>query len=142
MVAIALATSGGAAVPAAGVNCQGTDGKFSGRGATFQKRAMDAFIAGYTADVCGNVSDTFSGNDMVSYNVYDGVTAPVLTGSGFGRKAMICRTDAFGGTDGPYNNAQLAALNGDPHAQANLDVIFGGTPGSRNGQTAVTTGFE
>src|SRR5262245_45738412 len=138
VLAVALATSGGAAVPAAGVNCQ-TDGKFSGRGATFQKRAMDALIAGYTVDVCGNVPDGPSGNDLVQYNKYDAASPdPVLTGSGYGRKAMICRTDGYGGTDGPYNVAQLAALNGDPHAQGTLDTISGGTPGSRNCQSTAT----
>jgi ABC-type phosphate transport system substrate-binding protein len=141
LIAIAFATSGGATVPAAGINCQ-ADGKFSGRGATFQKRAQDAFNAGYTADVCGNVSDTASGNLMTQYNVYDGVApAPVLTGSGYGRKAAICRADAFAGTDVPYSTAQVLALDGDPHAQANLDVIFGGTAGTRNCQSATGTGF-
>jgi ABC-type phosphate transport system substrate-binding protein len=144
-IAIVFAASGGATVPGNGINCQ-SDGKLGGRGATFQKRAQDAFNAGFTNDVCGNVSDTNSGNNMVSYNVYDGgnggpFNTPTLTGSGYGRKAQMCRTDAFSGTDVPYNTAQLLALNGDPHAQANLDTIFGGTAGTRNCQSATGTGF-
>jgi ABC-type phosphate transport system substrate-binding protein len=144
-IATVFATSGGATVPANGINCT-VDGKFGGRGATFQKRAQDAFNAGFTADVCGNVADANSGNNMASYNVYDGGNGgpnntPTLTGSGYGRKAMMCRTDAFAGTDVPYNTAQLLALNGSPTAQANYDVIFGGTPGSRNCQSATGTGF-
>jgi ABC-type phosphate transport system substrate-binding protein len=133
LVAIVFVTSTGATVPSNGINCTALDGKFGGRGATFQKRAQDAFNAGFTADVCGNVADSKSGNNMVSYNVYDGGNggpdnSPTLTGSGYGRKAMMCRTDAFAGTDVPYNNAQLAALNGDPTSQANYDTIFGTGP--------------
>jgi ABC-type phosphate transport system substrate-binding protein len=144
-IGIVFVASGGATVPANGVSCQ-AGGKVGGRGATFQKRAQDAFNAGFTSDVCGNVADTNSGNNMVSYNVYDGgnggpFSTPTLTGSGYGRKAMMCRTDAFAGTDVPYNTSQLLALNGDPHAQSNYDVIFGGTPGSRNCQSATGTAF-
>jgi ABC-type phosphate transport system substrate-binding protein len=111
LVAIAFVSTSGATVPSSGVNCA-ADGKFDGRGATFQTRAQQAFIAGFTADVCGNVSDSRS-NDMVEYNVYDGVGAtPNLTGSGYGRKAASCRTDAFSGTDIPYNVAQITSLDG------------------------------
>jgi ABC-type phosphate transport system substrate-binding protein len=139
VLAIVFATSGGATVPPNGVNCQ-MDGKISGRGATFQTRAQQAFIAGFTADVCGKVTDTASGDNMVQYNTYapqnsDNTGTVALTGSGYGRKATLCRTDAFGGTDGPYSNSQLAALRGDPHTQANLDTIFGGTAGTRNCQS-------
>jgi ABC-type phosphate transport system substrate-binding protein len=136
-LAVALAASGGAVPPPAGVNCA-ADGKFSGRGATFQKRAQDVFIQGFQEDVCGVVADTASGNGMAQYNVYDGITAPVLTGSGYGRKATMCRTDAFAGTDVPYNMAQLAAMNGDPQAQSNRDVILGA---GNNCQAATGTGF-
>src|SRR5262249_60054370 len=86
--------------------------------------------------------DTASGNDMVQYNAYNPATSDgnplpggaslALTGSGFGRKATICRTDAFGGTDSPYNNNEIAALRGDPHAQANLTTIFG-SPSAEEG---------
>jgi ABC-type phosphate transport system substrate-binding protein len=150
LVAIVFVTSTGATVPTNGINCTALDGKIGGRGATFQKRAQDAFNAGFTADVCGNVSDAKSGNNMVSYNVYDGGNGgpdntPTLTGSGYGRKAMMCRTDAFAGTDVPYNNNQLTALNGDPTSQANYDVIFGtgNPPGSShfNCQSATGTAF-
>jgi ABC-type phosphate transport system substrate-binding protein len=112
LFAIVFAGTTGASVPTAGVNCQ-VDGKIAGRGATFQTRAQQAFLAGFTADDCGAVPDAFSGNDMVSYNVYDGVSAtPNLTGSGYGRKSASCRTDAFGGTDIPYNVSQITALDG------------------------------
>jgi ABC-type phosphate transport system substrate-binding protein len=117
VLSIAFTSSGGAAV-APGVLCQ-ADGKISGRGATFQARAQNALIAGFTNDVCGNVPDNPpnpgnpaapAGNNMAEYNVYTpgGTT---VTGSGYGRKAMACRTDAYGGTDVPYNSNQLQNLD-------------------------------
>lgn len=113
VAAVVFATAGGAAVPPAGVNCS-ADGKISGRGATFATRAWVAFSAGFQDDVCGSVPDA-QGNTMVLYN---NPTANAggsgLTGSGKGQEATSCRSDAFGGTDIPYDQATLATLNGAP----------------------------
>ena len=101
-------TSGLGVAPATGVNCQ-ADGKINGRGATFQKVAADTFANGFTADVCGPVPGGAAGNNMVIYN-YPGIG----TGSGQGQRATICRTDAFGGSDIPYDNATKALFDGPP----------------------------
>jgi ABC-type phosphate transport system substrate-binding protein len=108
-----FAGTAGAAAPAAGVACA-QDGKVNGRGATFALTAWNTFADGYRDDVCGAVTNTpadAAGNRMVIYNTYT-----TLTGSGNGRKAASCRTDAFGGSDAPYSDAQLAQLRGAPGA--------------------------
>jgi ABC-type phosphate transport system substrate-binding protein len=101
------------AAPPTGVACQATDGKISGRGATFQTKAQNALIAGYTSDVCGPVANQFTGDpagsNMIAYN-YSGATGH--TGSGEGLKAASCRTDAFAGSDIPYFQADLTQLWG------------------------------
>jgi ABC-type phosphate transport system substrate-binding protein len=104
-------TIGTATAPATGVNCQ-ANGKINGRGATFQKAAQDVFAAGFAADVCGSVTNTpadAAGSNMVIYN-YPGIG----TGSGQGQRATICRSDAFAGTDVPYDNATKALFDGPP----------------------------
>ena len=102
-----------AAAPPVGTACQASDGKISGRGATFQTVAQQTFIAGYKEDVCGPVPSQGANdpapNDMVTYNYPDAVAASA-TGSGNGRSAADCRTDAFAGTDSPYSNTQLTQL--------------------------------
>lgn len=110
--------------PAVGTACQ-QDGKISGRGSTFQTNALNlVLIAGYTNNVCGpvggatNLAPGYGGTDpagsnMLAYNYSEGGTA-VKNGSGAGIAAMECRTDPFAGTDLPYNNTQLAAMNGAP----------------------------
>lgn len=97
----AFPAGGSATAPAAGVSCA-PDGKISARGATFQTLAQTTFSNGYTADICGSVLGGPNTN-MVVYNTYT-----TLTGSGAGQTATICRTDAFGGTDIPYDNATKA----------------------------------
>jgi ABC-type phosphate transport system substrate-binding protein len=123
--------------PSFGANCQ-PDGKISGAGSTFQTNAiLSAFSLGYQNDVCGaqpNVSglnSLYNGTDpsiftvvgssttvsgMVGYNYTDGTATP--NGSGAGLNHISCRTDMFGGTDLPYNAAQLTNVNGAPGAQA------------------------
>jgi ABC-type phosphate transport system substrate-binding protein len=96
---LAFAGTSLAAAPPTGAACQAADGKISGRGATFQTRAMTAFIAGYTSDVCGPVAtDAASGTNMLVYN-----QTGKPNGSGQGQVATSCRLDAFGGTDIPYD---------------------------------------
>jgi ABC-type phosphate transport system substrate-binding protein len=124
VITVVAASTGSATVPSAGINCQ-TDGKISGRGATFAGKAQTAFIGGFTADVCGNVpaqaGDTFTGNNMVTYN-YD-----PDTGSGAGQKAESCRHDIFGGSDIPYDENTLNnQLNAAPGATGGC-VAYGGT---------------
>jgi ABC-type phosphate transport system substrate-binding protein len=118
VLAVVFVVVGGAAVPPSGVNCQ-ADGKISGRGGTIQERAQGAFSAGFNADACGNVPDSpanpgsppaSAGTNMVEYDEYTpgGI---MVSGSGYGLKAMACRTDAFGGTDIPYSTNQLQTLD-------------------------------
>jgi phosphate transport system substrate-binding protein len=104
-----------AATPNAGAACQGADGKVGGRGATFQTNATRALITGYTNDVCGVVAGggTDFGNNMLAYN-YANAVSNSGTGSGAGQKATSCRTDAFAGTDIPYDQNTLNQLNGAP----------------------------
>jgi ABC-type phosphate transport system substrate-binding protein len=136
-LSIAYAGTGGAAPPTTGNTCI-ADGKITGRGATFQTRAQQAWAAAFTRDVCGNVTDAAAGNDMVLYNGYNPPSAAgaQLTGSGFGQKAMSCRTDAFAGTDIPYDNATLKQLNEVPGS-----VPIGGATNNCSASAATATGF-
>jgi ABC-type phosphate transport system substrate-binding protein len=112
----AMAAPAMAAQPG-GAACQPTDGKISGRGSTLQGNLMTLYINGYANDVCGVVAAQFAGDPspvtvggtafpsggMISYN-YPSAANAGARGSGEGLAAMACRTDAFGGTDIPYNN--------------------------------------
>jgi ABC-type phosphate transport system substrate-binding protein len=110
--------------PASGTACQASDGKISGRGATFQTKAQQALIAGYTSDVCGPVtSDADAGTNMLVYN-YSAAASAGATGSGAGQKAASCRTDAFSGTDVPYDQATLTSLNGAPGGLGGCAITF------------------
>jgi ABC-type phosphate transport system substrate-binding protein len=121
----AFAGIGYADQPPTGVACaaQGaatTEGKVSGRGASFLKRAMDGFIDGYRVDVCGSVaSDPGSGVNML---VYNGSNTTGATGSGQGIETSICRKDAFAGSDIPYDAGSFAAMNGTPGTGLNCAV--------------------
>lgn len=119
----ATAPASFAAAPAVGTNCQ-LDGKISGRGSTFQKNALaSALISGYTSDVCGPTGSSSNlqggyatdpaGQSMIAYN-YSQAGNSVGNGSGAGLTAMECRTDAFAGTDLPYNSSQLTRMNSAP----------------------------
>jgi ABC-type phosphate transport system substrate-binding protein len=129
-----LAGSAHAAQPG-GVACQATDGKISGRGATFAKQAWQLFITSYRDDVCGAVADVSgtaslknsrpddpAGTSMLAYNYTNS-----QTGSGQGRTSQLCRTDAWGGSDGPYSNSQLTSMNGAPSPAASCPSAFGST---------------
>jgi ABC-type phosphate transport system substrate-binding protein len=123
-----FADTGLAAVPPTGLNCVASDGKISGRGATFQERAQQAvFAPAYRDDYCGNVAEQFAGdpagNGMVTYN-YDAAKKGSATGSGNGLKAASCRTDAFSGTDIPYTNASLKQLNEKAGATEGCGIGF------------------
>src|SRR5262249_6470344 len=121
LASVALIGAGSASVPQSGVNCA-LDGKISGRGATFQTRAQTAFANGFRDDVCGKVTDP-NGDNMVIYN-YD-----ATTGSGAGQRGASCRTDAFSGSDIPYDTATLAQLNSAPGSITGGCAAFGAFTG-------------
>src|SRR5262249_4810413 len=127
LACLALADASSAAVPG-GNACVASDGKINGRGATFQKKLVLAFGSAYREDVCGetgtgSTENGEAGNTMVAYN-YPAAETAGLTGSGNGIKAASCRTDAFAGSDKPYNNAQLKELNGAPGATGGCVIGF------------------
>jgi ABC-type phosphate transport system substrate-binding protein len=115
-----------AAAPA-GVDCQASDGKISGRGSTYQIVLQETYAKDYSEDFCGSVAEQYAGDPaghtMVAYN-YPSATAASATGSGNGIKAASCRTDAFGGTDTPYSRAQLEQLNGVAGATGGCSIAF------------------
>jgi len=127
-VVVGLAAFGGsllsaqasfAAAPAAGINCQSTDGKINGRGSTYQTRAQGDFWLAYQSDICGPIAsqgsnDTTVAGNMGVYNYSSTSAGSGFTGSGNGLKAANCRTDAYAGTDLPYSEAELAGLDGTP----------------------------
>jgi len=110
----AMAAPAMAAAPG-GAACQASDGKISGRGSTLQANAITAFITEYGTSVCGTVAAQYSGDpagtSMLTYN-YPTATAAGARGSGEGLAAMACRTDAFGGTDIPYNDGSSTPATG------------------------------
>lgn len=127
-----------AAIPG-GIACQSADGKISGRGATFAKQLWERLINEYRDDICGAVANstglqngttvdpagstnTLAPNAMLVYNYTNS-----QTGSGQGRTSQQCRTDAFGGSDGPYSTTQYTALNGAPLAAAACPPVTGTT---------------
>jgi ABC-type phosphate transport system substrate-binding protein len=114
---LVFVSTSSAAVPG-GVACQPTDGKISGRGATYQNEAELDFIAAYTSDYCGNVAEQFAGDpagsNMLVYNYPAAEAGNTYTGSSQGLIAASCRTDAYAGTSLPYTQAQLLELNSTP----------------------------
>jgi ABC-type phosphate transport system substrate-binding protein len=111
-----VATTG--ATNPGGSSCDPVGGQINGRGATFQTNAQLAFSQGYTNDVCGPAV-----GQMVQYN-YAAAVGAGATGSGNGQKAASCRTDAYAGTDIPYDEATLALLNGTPGATGGCAITF------------------
>jgi len=105
-----------AAAPEKGLACNATEGKISGRGASYQAHA-EAFFAGlYETDFCGATPGSptdAAGNTMVAYN-YSPAEADKQTGAGAGIKAASCRTDAYAGDSLPYTEAQYTELNEAP----------------------------
>jgi ABC-type phosphate transport system substrate-binding protein len=137
VASIVFAGGGSAAPPTSGNACT-SDGKIFAIGATFQTRAQQAWASQFEADVCGsqtNANDASAGTtagQMVSYNQY--APFPSINGSGYGRKAILCRAADFAGTDTPFDNATLQQLN-----QSNPHQIFlnGGVPDA--GATAIVS---
>ena len=60
---------------------------------------------------------TYNQDQMVAYN-YPAAQDKSGTGSGQGRVAISCRTDAFSGSDIPYTMADFTNIDGAPGAQA------------------------
>jgi ABC-type phosphate transport system substrate-binding protein len=125
---LVLADAGSAAVPPSGLGCVEADGKISGRGSTFQKVLVTSLAGLYRDDVCGPTGTATTekgaaGNTMVAYN-YPAAEGASATGSGNGIKAASCRTDAFSGTDKPYNKKQLEELDGVPGATGGCAISF------------------
>jgi ABC-type phosphate transport system substrate-binding protein len=146
-----FAAGAGPKPPLPGSDCQ-TDGKISGRGSTFQTNAVNkSFVVTFQqVGPCGTtqpnsaVSTGYTGTppngaggantdpvgrtplagnpvaSMIAYDAYQGVSP----GSGAGLEGLSCRTDAFVGTDKPYSQADLTAIDGAPGTMA------GGTPPS------------
>ncbi len=124
-----LVTAGSAlAAQPGGVACQPTNGKISGRGSTYQTNALSLWWTAYNNEFCGGVATQYSGDpagaNMGTYNYPAAVTASV-TGSGNGLKGANCRTDAFWGTDIPYNEAQLTALDDAPGNTEQTSLVPG-----------------
>jgi hypothetical protein len=102
-----------AAVPPTGLNCVASDGKISGRGASYQAHSEAAFAQAYRDDFCGATPgspEDVAGNTMLAYN-YPAAEAASATGASAGLKAASCRTDAFAGDSLPYTVAQLKELD-------------------------------
>ena len=124
---LVLAGTSEAAVPPTGLNCVASDGKISGRGASYNAHAEVAFAQAYRDDFCGNVAEQYAGdpagNEMVAYN-YAAAEAASATGASAGLKAASCRTDAYAGDSLPYSEAQLAELNGAVGATGGCKLTF------------------
>jgi ABC-type phosphate transport system substrate-binding protein len=100
-----------------GQDCQSTDGKISGRGATYQNGAETELANAYSEYFCGSVAEQFpgdpAGSDMVIWN-YPSAESNNLTSSSKGLLAASCRTDAYAGSSSPYTQVQLEKLDGTP----------------------------
>lgn len=116
-----------AGVPPSGLNCVASDGKISGRGASYQAHAETAFAQAYSQDFCGNVAEQYAGDPagtgMVAYN-YPEAEKASATGASAGLKAASCRTDAYAGDSLPYTEAQLTELDGAPGATKGCTLAF------------------
>jgi ABC-type phosphate transport system substrate-binding protein len=119
-----------AGTPPSGTNCQSTDGKIDGRGATYQEEPQQTLLTkSFTLHDCSKeVPLQFAGDPaggaMVTYN-YPSAKEHSVTGSGAGIKAMECRTDDFAGSDVPYEQSQLHTLNGPPLAAGECTIAAG-----------------
>lgn len=121
-----LADVSAAAVPPEGLNCVAADGKINGRGATFQLKLQENLAAQYRDDFCGNTKkepEDPAGNTMIAYNYPEAAKAEA-TGSGAGLKAASCRTDAYAGSDKPYNRTQLKELDEAPGKLGGCAITF------------------
>ena len=73
--------------------------------------------SGVDASQGGVPLPTYNQDQMVAYN-YPAAQDRSGTGSGQGRVAISCRTDAFSGSDIPYTMADFNNIDGAPGAQA------------------------
>jgi len=122
VVAVVFAASGSAGPPQAGSSCQPsggtTGGKIEGRGATFQFVAQMTWINGFRDDECGPVGSDVGSKEVIYNDAFNisgtgSTQGPSgLTGSGKGQQAASCRTDAYSGSDIPYDTNTLGQLNG------------------------------
>ncbi len=122
-LALGLAAFGGSLVTASsalanapgGTACNPTDGKIDGWGSSYQANAETLWFNAYNSEICGNVTAEGSSDptpvNMGDYN-YPTAASASLTGSGNGLKGANCRTEDYWGSDTPYNEAQLTALDG------------------------------
>jgi hypothetical protein len=134
---LATASPSYALYPRQGAACQ-TDGKIDGVGSTLAANLQNnALIQGYTQDECGYVGAATNLNTtnqsggtawsadptltatspalpggMIAYNWTTQDSLKSDNGSGEGLEAMQCRIDEFGGSDIPYAEGMLDALNG------------------------------
>jgi len=119
-VTLGLAAFGGSLVTASaalanapgGVACAPSDGKIDGYGSTYQTNAQALWWPAYGSEICGSTTNTpadVAGGNMGIYNFNSS-----FTGSGSGIIGANCRSAAYQGTDLPYNEAQLTALDGAP----------------------------
>jgi ABC-type phosphate transport system substrate-binding protein len=146
VLALAFAGSAGAGIPL-GQSCN-SDGQIAGGGATLQTRAQVAWIQGYTNDFCGFVSGgpafvNSPANSMVIYNGINDNSQSInsINGSGAGLNLISCRAVPFAGTDTPYNNANLTALDANPGGELGTPPAwYPGTPAHCSGST--TPGLE
>jgi ABC-type phosphate transport system substrate-binding protein len=109
-----------------GQGCNPTDGKISGRGTTNQNSLQSVLAQGYRDDVCGPTEGSAgnpAGNTMVAYNYPEAVSGNG-TGSVAAQQAASCRTDAFGGSDVPYEEATLTTLDGAPGALGGCGITW------------------
>jgi ABC-type phosphate transport system substrate-binding protein len=124
---LVLPAASSAVVPPSGLNCVASDGKISGRGASYNAHAEAAFAAAYRDDFCGNVAEQYSndpaGNTMVAYN-YEAAEKASATGASAGLKAASCRTDAYAGDSLPYTEKQLEELNSAPGTLGGCKLAF------------------
>jgi ABC-type phosphate transport system substrate-binding protein len=126
LASLVLADASSAAVPPQGNNCVASDGKISGRGASYQAHAETFLAELYGQDFCGNTPKEpadVAGNTMLAYN-YPAAEAASATGASAGLKAASCRTDAYAGDSLPYTEAQLAELDGVPGKTGGCALTF------------------
>jgi ABC-type phosphate transport system substrate-binding protein len=121
-------------LPPEGINCQATDGKIDGRGATFQEEPQQALLSkSFTVHTCGKevplqVAGDPAEHTMVAYN-YPNAREKSVTGSGAGIRADSCRTDDFAGSDIPYSQTELLTfLNGAPGNEGTCTIATGFEP--------------
>jgi len=123
-VTLGFAALGGSLVTAStalanapgGTACNPTDGKISGRGATYETNAEALWWSAYDTEICGNTPETpadVAGSNMGIFN-YPSAVSSSNTGAGKGLIGANCRTDAYWGSSLPYTEAQLTALDGAP----------------------------